>query len=448
MADQEPYNIFLVCTDQQFAGAMSCAGTEYVETPAMDRLAERGVRFPETYCGNPLCSPSRACLFSGEPSHVHGVQHNREEFADHVHDRTLGHLLSAEGYDCAYGGEWHVPTHDITPDHGFERICGYNDDRLPGAVKEYLCRDREDPFCLVASFDNPHNICEWARDQTLPWGNVNVPPVEECPPLPANFSVPPFEPKSLEEWRGLDMAGATPEEWRQYRYVYFRLVERVDEALGDVLDTFDDEGLWEDTVVVFTADHGDMHGAHELQQKQIAYEESVRVPLLIAGPDTASGTTDDRLVSNGYDILPTLCDYAGVDPPAEARGYSLRAPARGDAPDEWRDYLVTQGTHIIPFRMVRTPRYKYAVYEKGRPREQLFDMDRDRGEMVNLAVDAAHEDVLEEHRERLLEWCLETDDQFGSHYATGLDDLPTVPGFEYHEIRERKDRLTEGGSRP
>lgn len=443
MVDSEPYNVLLVCTDQQFAGAMSCAGTEYVETPAMDRLAERGVRFPETYCANPLCSPSRACLFSGEPSHVNGVQHNHEEFADHVHDRTLGHLLSEAGYDCAYGGEWHLPNHEIAAGHGFERICGYNDERLPGAVADYLRRDREDPFFLVAAFDNPHNICEWARNQTLPWGNVDVPPAEECPPLPANFPVPPFEPKPLEEWRGLDMADATPEEWRQYRYAYFRLVERVDDALGDILDTFDDEGLWEDTVVVFTSDHGDMHAAHELQQKHVAYEESVRVPLLVAGPDTASGTTDDRLVSNGYDVLPTICDYAGVDAPSEVRGYSLRAPARGDAPDEWREDLVTQGTHVIPFRMVRTPGYKYVVYDQGRPREQLFDMDRDRGEMVNLAVVAAHEGVLEEHRERLLEWCLETDDQFGSHYAAELDDLPTVPGFEYPEIRERKDRLNE-----
>jgi len=108
-------------------------------------------------------------------------------------------------------------------------------------------------------------------------------------------------------------------------------------------------------------------------------------------------------------------------------------------PDGWRDSLVVESTVHLDARMVRTPGYKYAVYGKGKPREQLFDMDADRGEMVNLAVDAAHRDVLDAHRERLLEWCVETGDRFMSHYGDGIDDLPTVPGFEYEEIRERVD---------
>ena len=98
-------NVLLVSTDQQFADAMSCAGTDHLDTPAMDRLAARGVRFPETYCANPVCSPSRACMFSGEPSHATGVEHNREMLAEEVHDRTMGHLLAGAGYECAYAGK-------------------------------------------------------------------------------------------------------------------------------------------------------------------------------------------------------------------------------------------------------------------------------------------------------------------------------------------------------
>jgi len=438
-------NVLLVCTDQQFAGAMSCAGTDHVDTPAMDRLAARGVRFPETYCANPVCGPSRACMFSGEPTHENGVVENGDGFDGAVRERTLGRLLSAAGYDCAYGGKWHVPEMAIPEDHGFERVCGFNDHRVPEASAEYLRRDHDDPFFLVASFDNPHNICEWSRDQTLPWGSVDVPPVEECPPLPANYSVAPYEPLSVAESRETETMYnvADPGDWRQYRYAYYRLIERVDDALGRILDVLDEEGLADETVVVFTSDHGDMHGAHRLQQKWVTYEESVRVPLIVAGPETADGHTDDRLVSNGYDLVPTLCDYAGVEPPDGLPGDSLREPARGARPDDWRDALVTESTVHLDARMVRTERYKYAVYGRGKPREQLFDLETDRGEMVNLAVDAGHRDVLDRHRELLLEWCIDTDDRFMSHYGDGISDLPTVPGFEYEAIEARVERARD-----
>jgi len=443
MPTPERPNVLFVCTDQQFAGAMSCAGNDHLDTPAMDRLAERGVRFTEAYCANPVCGPSRACMFTGEPTHATGVVENGDAIDPAVAERGLGHLLSAAGYDCVYGGKWHVPEMTIPEEHGFERICGFNDRRLPGAVVEFLRRDHEEPFFCVASFDNPHNICEWSRDQTLPWGSVDVPPVEECPPLPANYSVAPYEPLSVAEMREQEnMPGhAGPDEWRRYRHAYYRLVERVDRALGQILDALTAEGLADETVVVFTSDHGDMHGAHRLQQKWVTYEESARVPLIVAdpAPEAIDGGTDDRLVSSGYDLVPTLCAYAGVEPPEGLPGHSLRAPVREGDPDGWRDSLVVESTVHLDARMVRTPGYKYAVYGKGKPREQLFDMDADRGEMVNLAVDAAHRDVLDAHRERLLEWCVETDDRFMSHYGDGIDDLPTVPGFEYEEIRERVD---------
>ena len=440
MAVDRPPNVVLICTDQQFAGALSCAGNERLDTPAMDRLAERGVRFPETYCANPVCSPSRASMFSGEPSHRTGVTDNRQRFDEEVHDRTLGHLLSAAGYECAYAGKWHVPAHDIGPDHGFERIAGYNDHDVVEAAESFVRGNPDAPFCLVASFDNPHNICEWPRGELLPWGNVEPPAPAACPPLPANHAVPPYEPLTVRDHRdGQAMATADPDEWRQYRHVYYRLIERVDRAVGRILDGLEETGLDEETVVIFTSDHGDMHGAHQLQQKWVLYEESVRVPLIVAGPETRGGVTDDRLVSNGLDLVPTICAYAGVAVPDALRGYSLRGPARGEDPDDWRSYLVTQTTSPFAARMVRTPAYKYAVYDRGRPPEQLFDMRTDRDELVNLAVDDEHEAVLERHRELLLDWCLETNDRFNSHYAHGIDQLPAVPGFEYEEIRARHD---------
>jgi arylsulfatase A-like enzyme len=130
-----------------------------------------------------------------------------------------------------------------------------------------------------------------------------------------------------------------------------------------------------------------------------------------------------------------MCDYAGIDTPADLRGRSLRPLAAGESPADWRDHLVVETYGPIEGRMVRTDRYKYIVYERGRNREQLFDMAEDRGELVDLSVNADYDDALDEHRELLLEWCIETDDAFG-----GFNDypgVPRIPGYEYLELRER-----------
>jgi arylsulfatase A-like enzyme len=434
-------NVLFVCTDQQFAGAMSCAGNKSVSTPSMDRLADNGVLFEEAYCPSPLCTPSRASMVTGRMPHETGVTDNGVELPESYHEKTLGRLFDEAGYECAYAGKWHVPGLEMESS-GFERICGQNDLEVADECIEFLQRDNEDPFCLVASFDNPHNICEWARDQNLPWGNIPQVPTDECPSLPANYHPPPFEP---EEIRGViqqnrrtygAMADVTPEEWRQYRHAYYRLVERVDDEIGRILDSLDTQGLSEETVIVFLSDHGDGHGAHRINQKYFLYEEETRVPFIVDPPGETDSqqVNDDHLVSTGLDLLPTLCDYAGIEPPADLRGRSVRPIVSGQAPDDWRDYVITQTYVPLKGRMVRTDQYKYIVYHRGRNREQLFDMECDRGEMVDLSVDAEYEDVLTDHRERLIQWATETGDIFAERYPSNA---PLIPGYDAQELQDR-----------
>jgi len=435
-------NVLFVCTDQQFAGALGCV-TDDLDTPAMDSLAESGVRFENAYCTQPVCTPSRGSLLTGRMPHETGVTENRNAIPPDYRPESLGRLFREAGYESAYAGKWHLGGGmDLPPDaeygHGFRRLAGFDDTALADACLDFFAEDRDRPFLLSVHFDNPHNICEWARNQPLPWGTVDRVPTEDCPNLPTNFPIPPFEPDPIQTGRreGSPMQDVPPEEWRHYRHAYYRLVERVDDSLGRILDGLDEHGLSEETVVVFTSDHGDGNGAHRLHQKWTLYEESVRIPLLVDAPDAAAGTVADELVSNGLDLLPTLCDYAGIEPPEGLPGRSLRELVETGTADGWRESLVTQAA-TLGGRMVRTDRYKYALYRQGRPQEQLFDLVDDPGETVNLAVEAEYADVLDEHRELLLEWCRETGDLFQEHYAN--PGVPTIPGYEYEQLRQYWD---------
>ena len=195
----------------------------------------------------------------------------------------------------------------------------------------------------------------------------------------------------------------TEEDWRLHRWAYARLTERVDGQIGQVLAALREAGLENDTLVVFTSDHGDMDSAHRLEHKSVCYDEASRVPLIVSHKGvTKPGLVDrEHLVSTTLDLIPTLCDFAGIAIPKELTGRSLRALAQGQSPASWRKGLVTECRMA---RMVRTARFKYVVYSQGERREQLIDMEKDPGEMQNLAADPAYAQVLAEHRKYLVHW--------------------------------------------
>ncbi len=427
---QQP-NILYIFTDQQSASAMSCAGNTDLQTPAMDRLAREGVRFENAYCAFPLCGPSRASMFSGQWPHQCNARFNEHSMNEAARAAGLGNTLAAAGYDCGYGGKWHIPwASPMEEGHGFEYINAFDDFRLAEDSIRFMERERDKPFFLVASFDNPHGICEHIADRPLPWGPVPKPrSIAECPALPPNHPPSAYEPDAIRHGR----RDNTPDEWRLHRWNYYRIVEKVDADIGKILDAVDRLGLTENTLVVFSSDHGEMAGAHGRVQKLVFYEESACVPFILRLPGVIDADmVDTRLVNAGIDLMPTLCDFAGAPLPRPLPGHSLEPVLTGgDA--SWPDEVISTTTATrggVQGRMVRTARYKYVAYEQGRNREQLFDLDTDPGEMVNLAASARHSAVMQEHRGRLRVWCAAVDDDFGYHY-THPRVRHIVPGDEY-----------------
>jgi choline-sulfatase len=421
-------NILLIMTDQQHAGMLSCAGNPHVKTPAMDSLAATGMRFERAYCAHPLCMPSRFSMMSGiMPSRLGVTNSGGEKVPQEIIDGALGSAFRSAGYRTVYGGKTHA--HMSLETMGFETIRQKNrgDAGLAEASARFLRQPHDRPFLLVASFDNPHDICYMAIDSygqrdrqsvtyraealsralKLPEGVSR----EEffarvCPPLPANYEPQEGEPQAIlspdgRAFRAYARTHWTDEQWRMHRWAYARLTELVDGQIGQVLTALREAGLEDNTLVVFTSDHGDMDASHRLEHKSVLYEESARVPMIVSWKGVTKPGIVDRthLVSTGLDLIPTLCDFAGVPAPAALKGRSVRALAEGRKPDSWRDTLVVESG---PARMLRSARYKYVVYRNGE--EQLMDLEADPGEMRNLARDAKFEPVLVEHRRLLKEW--------------------------------------------
>lgn len=452
-----PPNLLYIMTDQQHAGMMSCAGNKYLRTPAMDSLAATGARFARAYATNPVCLPARVSMMTGQMPSRFGIRSNATggiKIADAVLKQSMGWMFREAGYDTAYGGKTHWPT-GMTPESlGFRRLSGDSRDVLADECARFIRTGCKKPFLLVASFINPHDICYMAiddftratnREPMYPTASrereclaaaLRLPEDvsrEEffqrfCPPLPANYPVPPLEPQCItteylqtRAFREHARNTWPDEKWRLHRWAYCRLTEMVDSQVGKVLDALRQAGLEEETVIIFASDHGDMDAAHRLEHKSVLYEESVRVPFMVSYQGvTRPGLIDDvHLVSVGLDLIPTLCDYAGIEPPRGLPGRSVRALAEGRPVPSWRDRLVAESQ---AGRMLRTARYKYNVYESGEHREQLIDLENDPGEMVNLAEVPKYEQLLNRHRELLRHWVEETGDRIARpHVPSGRE---------------------------
>jgi arylsulfatase A-like enzyme len=420
MADK--LSILFISTDQQFAGAMSCAGNDNLSTPGMDRIAANGTRFDRAYCAHPLCCPARASYVTGLMPHQAGVIANGTPIHEALLPRTIGNVLRGAGYDAALAGKWHVP--GCQPeDCGLDVLCPMNDALVPSVSADYFNAERDKPFFLFASFINPHDICQIARNQDLPQGPVPTAPLDECPSLPENFAIPPYGPEALQMLRSRSpriypTLEWSDDDWRHFRYAYYRLCEKVDAEVVRLLDALDASGKADNTIVIFTSDHGDGHGAHHWNQKTALWEEEIRIPMIVSAPGGPGGRVDDRLVSNGLDLMPTLCDYAGADLPSGLEGLSLRSAVEGGASETWRDELVVEtqvnfgdGPGGPSFaRALVTDQHKYSVYMMGQNREQLVDLQNDPGEMVNLAVESRHRETLSGYRDRLRAWGERTED--------------------------------------
>jgi arylsulfatase A-like enzyme len=430
-------NILFIMTDQQHAGMMSCAGNPWLKTPAMDSLAESGIRFAQACSANPVCVPSRTSMATGVMPCRLGAKDNDSgmrirSLPEEVNNNSLGKLMKRAGYATFYGGKVHM-CRDLVPQHaGYDAYSPDERDRLPDACLEFITQKRDQPFFAVASFINPHDICfaDWARKGKDEHGVLELYrkaaalPEDELPPLPDNFAIPEGEPEAVK--KQLSATAVTPSktmredyserDWRIYRWIYCRLTEKVDREIGRILQGLKDAGLEENTLILFVSDHGHMDASHRLASKAFFYEESVGVPLILQYKGAIpAGRIDDRhLVSTGLDILPTFCDYAGVEKPAHCLGASLRALAEGKRVETWRSHIASENNHG---RMIRSERHKYCAYEGGEVEESLVDLKTDPGEMRNLAGDPEFANVLAEHRTLLADWNRLSKDQDGDRFS-------------------------------
>ena len=425
-------NILIISTDEQSFDAVSYRiGTRYLHTPNIDGLAASGIAFNRAYCADPICVASRTAMFTGRYPTETGVVDNSDLTRVHLDPHKfpiMGKIFHRRGYNTAYFGKWHIAcSKDDVDVHGFTTIATTLQDDVAAANAAAFLRSKpKGPFLMVASLLNPHNICEWARGEKLPLGPIgNPPPVDQCPPLRPNHAPQHNEPdiitlmrRSYHDTRMFPVGTFSDAKWREYEWAYYRLAEKADAHVGAVLNALRDSGLEEDTLVVFLSDHGDCQGAHGWNQKTVFYDEASRVPFILSHKGVLRPGKSDRLVNTGVDLIPTLCDYAGIAAPAGLPGISLRHPELHP-----RRYVISanklvQGASIDGIkptpsgRMLRSQQFKYCVYDQGNRRESLVDMEKDPGEMWNLAYEPRYHNVLHQHRAMLREWCASTRDNF------------------------------------
>ncbi len=446
-------NVVFIMTDQQFAEAMSCRiGKQLINTPAMDSLAAGGMFFTRAYTPNPLCMPARNSLFTGRCPHETGVTKNDAQVrVNPTEFPCMGTYFRQAGYETAYYGKWHLgfAQKDVSA-HGFDTPPGPvdktqdQDARAAGSAARFITQKHEKPFLLVVSLLNPHNICEYARGQELPCGPIGpTPEPAQCPPAPANQKPPENEPDTMTMMRkGYHASLLFPvgdfdtAKWRQVRWAYYRMVEKVDAEIGRVLQALREAGLEERTLIIFTSDHGECAGAHGFNQKTVFYEESVHVPLIVAQKGVTKQGTSDKMVNTGLDILPTMLDFAGIARSKKLTGRSLKPLSLGEPVAQWRDHLVLEN-HMdqagmvgdirpsVQGRLVRTERYKYCVYSQGNRRESLVDLQADPRETKDLARDPNYRQVLLEHRSLLRKFAREHNDPLAASLL--VDDVAPQP---------------------
>lgn len=434
--DSRP-NIIIITTDQQSASAMSFVmGRYWIHTPAMDQLASEGVVFKNAYAANPLCAPSRNSIITGQFPHVTGIQGNSDltnfggaKKENHIWAnkdfKSMGTYFKNAGYETAYFGKWHLnyDPRDAKA-HGFETTeftTGNGDDaELPGAINKYLDRSHNKPFLLFISFLNPHNVCEWARFQKLPDGPIgDMPDSEGLPSMKANFLPPQNESDAMtlmrksyhNNLRLFPVGDYSNEDWRRLAWGYYRLIEKMDSLIGRVLASIKENGFDKNTLILFTSDHGECLGAHQFNQKTVFYEESSKVPFIFRYSGKLKSGINSSLVNTGTDILPTLLDFAGIAGAGTLPGKSLKEAAEHAVAIN-RHYVVVENKMeqgdpvdgrlpVVNGRMVRSIRYKYCLYDTLAKREELYDLENDPGETINIAFKNSSYSLLQAHRKYL-----------------------------------------------
>jgi choline-sulfatase len=431
-------NILIIVTDQLTWRALPVYGDKYANTPAIDSISGNAAVFERGYTPCPLCLPARASFWSGIYPHETGAISNGLMWPVTPVSKdlpTLGAVFREAGYDAVHFGK----THDAGTLRGF--TCAEEDqlpveqesdafplnfdtfrDRYTAKVAvEYLEKEKEQPFLMVADFVNPHNICGLVGAFAGPHENPPEDALKDMPELPENFDFGDIEnrPKAVQyiccsHNRQAQTAGWTQDNYRHYLAAYYHYVNLVDREIGKVLDALRSRPDADDTLIVFFSDHGDSMAARGRVTKQVdLYEEVTRVPFFFSGPGIKPSRIDAPV--SLLDLFPTLCGWARLPAPDGLRGVDLSGALLGGAVPE-RPYVVSQwhtewGYTVSPGRMITNGRYKYIAYAEENS-EELYDLKQDPLEMTNRAGDPAFSRALSHMRRLFEDYLKETDDPF------------------------------------
>ena len=432
-AADRPNVLFIAVDDMN--NDLGCYGHPLVRSPNIDRLAARGVRFDRAYCQFPLCSPSRVSLMTGlrpDTTRIFDLQADfrRTTLPDVV---TLPQLFTKNGYYAArvgkifhYGNPGQIGTDGLddpaswqrrinpsgrdkdeeglltnfTPKRGLgSALCflaadGTDEEQTDGKVAAEAIRLLEEnagrPFFIAAGFYRPHTpyVAPKSYFDLYPLDRITFPAEpaghRETLLAPAIASTSPYP-----------VFGVTDDQAREAKRAYYATISFVDAQVGKLLDALDRLKLADRTIVVFWSDHGYLVGEHGLWMKQSLFEQSARVPLIIATPGKTAGKASPRAVEL-VDLYPTLAELAGIEPPAGLQGASLKRLL--DDPDaEWRRPAFTQVARgNAPGHSVRTERWRYTEWDNGKQGSELYDHDADPHEYHNLAAVPEHAAVVKE----------------------------------------------------
>ena len=439
-------NIIYILTDQQSASMMRCAGNNWLDTPAMDYIAENGVRFTRAYTANPVSAPARVSMMTGRfagyfnDSQGNTVRENDgamriRELSDEVRQTNIATAMQQAGYDLVFGGKQHLPRVLQPETLGFNVISRDERDELAENVAQYIKTDHANPYFMIVSLINPHDICYMAiRDfadseeekAIIRNGKTEVATLDEalqipagisretffadyCPPLPPNYEPQTDEPQAIDwlirlrPFRINARENYTDEQWRMHRWAYCRLTEVVDRQIQVILDALKASGQEKNTIVILSSDHGDMDAAHRLEHKTVLYEESANIPFMVMWKGIIPGGRVDslHLVSNMLDLMPTVSDYAGNLSYGDPRGKSLR-PLLENKKTAWRKSL---GVETEMGRMVvDANKHKYVKHDIVGIEEQLMDLKSDPYETTHFTNHPDYQDVLTDLRKQFDEW--------------------------------------------
>jgi arylsulfatase A-like enzyme len=421
-------NVVVFFTDQQRWDTTGVHGNPLELTPNFDRMAKSGTHVYHSFTCQPVCGPARACLQTGLYATQTGVYINGPALQPDT--QTLAHYFQAAGYTTGYIGKWHLSYEEPVPESergGYEtwlaanllefesqpynmvmydndnqpvKLPGYRIDALTDAAIRYLDKlqngtQQGPPFFLFLSYLEPHHQ-NHIDDYPAPTG---------------------YRERYQGRWIPPDLAalgGST----HQHIGGYFGLVKRLDEALGRLLDALKSLGLEENTIILFTSDHGNHFKTRNAEYKRSCHEASIRVPTAIIGPGFDGGGQIGELVSL-IDLPPTLLDAAGIPVPEQMEGRSILNLIRGQVVD-WPDDVFIQISESQVGRAVRTSRWKYSVSAPDRNawlesasdryvEEYLYDLEVDPHELSNLIGYESHQDVAAVMRERLLRYLQEVE---------------------------------------